>query len=74
MGLTSSGLKILAPAIAASKLKSLDISENTVGGEAISVLCTELSTNKTMTELNASSLFNYFFFSCLDHFILLVLL
>ena len=60
--ISEAGVKVLAPAVAASMLKVLDISENCIGDSGISALCAELCTNKTLIELNASGLSFFFFF------------
>ena len=56
MGIKGAGLKALATAVAASVLKSIDISEDEVGDEGIIALATVLRSNKTLQELNATSL------------------
>ena len=56
MVITATGLKVLAPVVAASGLKCIDISEDEVGDEGIIALANALRTNKTLQELNATSL------------------
>ena len=56
MSITATGMKALAPAVAASALKSIDISEDEVGDEGIIALATVLRTNKVLQELDATSL------------------
>ena len=56
VGITASGLITMAPAVAASKLKFLDIDENVVGDDGIKSLCAALRPNKIFTTLEAVSL------------------
>lgn len=58
LGITTAGFSALAPVLAASAMRELDISENEVGSAGIVEFCRVMSGNSTLQVLTATGLFH----------------